>query len=121
MNASAAARQTFASLAIPNFRRYYTGQAISLVGTWMQTVAQSWLVFQLTHSGTAIGLVVALQTLPILFLGPYGGVVADRVDKRRLMVALQAIMGVLALVLGLLTVSGVVRLWEVYALALLLG
>ena len=94
---------------------------MSLIGTWMQTVAQSWLVLQLTHSGAALGLAVALQTLPVLLLGPYGGVVADRVDKRRLMMALQAMMGVLALVLGLLTITHVVTLWEVYTLAVLLG
>ncbi len=116
-----ASRQTFASLANLNFRRYFAGQAVSLIGTWMQTVAQSWLVLQLTGSGTALGLVIALQTLPVLLLGPYGGVVADRVDKRRLMIALQSMMGLLALVLGLLTVSGQVRLWQVYLLAVLLG
>src|ERR1700710_2939026 len=119
--AKAFRRSTFASLENPNYRRYIGGQAISLIGTWMQTVAQSWLVLQLTGSGTALGLVIALQTLPVLLLGPYGGVVADRVDKRRLMIALQSMMGVLALVLGLLTVTGLVRLWEVYALAFLLG
>jgi MFS family permease len=114
-------RQTFSSLSNRNFRRYLSGQAVSLIGTWMQTVAQSWLVLQLTHSGTALGLVVALQTLPVLLLGPYGGVVADRVDKRKLMIALQSMMGVLALTLGLLTLTHVVTLWEVYALAFLLG
>ena len=113
--------QTFASLSNRNYRRYISGQAVSLIGTWMQTVAQSWLVLQLTHSGTQVGLLVALQTLPVLLLGPYGGAVADRVDKRKLMIMLQAMMGVLALVLGLLTVTHVVQLWEVYALALLLG
>jgi MFS family permease len=114
-------RETFASLANRNYRRYFTGQAISLIGTWMQSVAQSWLVLQMTGSGTALGLVVALQTLPVLLLGPYGGVVADRVDKRRLMIALQSMMGVLALVLGILTVTGAVRLWQVFVLAFLLG
>jgi MFS family permease len=114
-------RQTFAALANRNFRRYFGGQAISLIGTWMQSVAQSWLVLELTGSGTALGVVVALQTLPVLLLGPYGGVVADRVDKRRLMIVLQSMMGVLALVLGLLTVTHVVTLWEVYLLAFLLG
>ena len=114
-------KQTFASLANPNYRRYFTGQAVSLIGTWMQTVAQSWLVLQLTGSGTDLGLVVALQTLPVLLLGPYAGVVADRVDKRKLMMALQAMMGVLALVLGILTVTHEVTLWQVYVLALLLG
>jgi len=112
---------TFAALAIPNYRRYVRGQAVSLSGTWMQMTAQAWLVLTLTHSATKLGLVVALQTLPVLLLGPYGGVVADRVDKRRLMVALQIAMGVQALLLGLLTVSGVVQLWEIGALAALLG
>ena len=116
-----ASRQTFAALANPNYRRYFSGQAISLIGTWMQTVAQSWLVLQLTGSGTAIGVVVALQTLPVLVLGPYGGVVADRVDKRRLMIVLQTMMGLLALVLGILTVTELVRLWQIYLLAVLLG
>jgi MFS family permease len=114
-------RQTFASLANPNYRLYFGGQAVSLVGTWMQSVAQSWLVLQLTHSGAWIGLVVATQTLPVLLLGPYGGVLADRLDKRRLMVALQSLMGVQALILGVLTVSGLIQLWEVFVLALVLG
>ncbi|HEX2902729.1 MAG TPA: MFS transporter [Jatrophihabitans sp.] len=114
-------RQTFASLANPNYRKYFRGQAISLVGTWMQTVAQSWLVLQLTGSATDLGVVVALQTLPVLLLGPYGGVVADRMDKRKLMMGLQSMMGVLALILGLLTITHVVQLWHVYLLAFLLG
>ena len=75
---------------MPNYRRYISGQAISLIGTWMQMAAQSWLVLTLTGSATTLGLIVALQTLPVLLLGPYGGVIADRVDKRRLMVVLQA-------------------------------
>ncbi|GAA4481590.1 MFS transporter [Rhodococcus olei] len=116
-----ARRDTFVSLANRNFRRYFTGQAVSMIGTWMQTVAQSWLVLQLTGSGTALGSVVALQTLPVLLFGPYGGVVADRLDKRRLMIGLQSMMGVLAAVLGLLTVTGTVQLWHVYVLAFLLG
>jgi MFS family permease len=116
-----AGRVTFASLSVPNYRRYYGGQAISLIGTWMQMTAQSWLVLTLTHSGAALGVIVALQTLPVLLLGPYGGVVADRVDKRRLMIALQSAMGVQALVLGLLTVAGVVQVWEIGILAAVLG
>jgi MFS family permease len=115
------ARTTFAALVTPNYRRYMAGQSVSLVGTWMQSIAQSWLVLQLTGSGTALGLTVALQTLPVLLLGPYAGVLADRVDKRRLMIVLQTVMGLLALALGLLTVSGLVALWQVLALALLLG
>jgi MFS family permease len=116
-----AGRTTFAALAVPNYRRYVRGQSISLVGTWMQMAAQAWLVLTLTHSSTALGLVVAAQTLPVLLLTPYGGVVADRVDKRRLMVILQSLMGVQALVLGVLTLSGAVRVWEIAALAMLLG
>jgi len=112
---------TFAAVQVPNYRRYISGQAISLTGTWMQTTAQSWLVLTLTHSATMVGVVVALQTLPVLLLCPYGGVIADRVDKRRMMIALQVAMGVQALILGVLTVAGVVRVWEIGALALLLG
>jgi MFS family permease len=112
---------TFAALSVPNYRRYYTGQAISLTGTWMQMTAQAWLVLTLTHSSTALGVVIALQTLPVLLLTPYGGVVADRGDKRKIMVALQSAMGVQALILGLLTVTGNVRVWEIGLLALVLG
>jgi MFS family permease len=114
-------RVTFAAFAIPNYRRYISGQSISLIGTWMQMAAQSWLVLTITRSATTLGLIVALQTLPVLLLGPYGGVIADRVDKLRLMTALQVAMGVQALVLGVLTVTGSVRLWEIGVLAALLG
>jgi len=114
-------RATFSSLSVPNYRLYFTGQSISLAGTWMQMTAQSWLVLVLTHSSTKLGLIVALQTLPVLLLAPYGGVVADRVDKRKLMIVLQIAMGSQALVLGLLTVFGVVRFWEVCLLAVMLG
>jgi MFS family permease len=116
-----AGRTTFAALSVPNYRRYYAGQAISLIGTWMQMTAQAWLVLTLTHSGTALGGVIALQTLPVLLLGPYGGLIADRVDKRKMMIALQSAMGVQALVLGLLTVTGLVRVWEIGILAAILG
>ncbi|HEY2655048.1 MAG TPA: MFS transporter [Solirubrobacteraceae bacterium] len=114
-------RTTFAALAIPNYRLYIQGQAVSLIGTWMQMTAQSWLVLELTHSATALGLIVALQTLPVLVLGPYGGVIADRVDKRRTMIALQAAMGLQALILGVLTVTGAVHVWEIGVLAAALG
>ncbi|MGH9007675.1 MAG: MFS transporter [Acidimicrobiales bacterium] len=116
-----AGRMTFSALGVPNYRRYFFGQTISLVGTWMQTTAQAWLVLTLTNSATDLGFVIALQTLPILLLGPYGGVIADRVDKRRLMVVLQSLMGIQALVLGLLSITHVIRLWEVCVLAVLLG
>jgi MFS family permease len=111
----------FPALAIPNFRRYLTGQSVSLAGTWMQMTAQAWLVLTLSDSPSALGIIVALQTLPVLVLGPYGGVIADRVDKLKAMISLQTVMGVQALVLGLLTVTGEVRLWHVGVLAALLG
>ncbi|HWD85694.1 MAG TPA: MFS transporter [Solirubrobacteraceae bacterium] len=112
---------TFAALEVPNYRRYLSGQSISLIGTWMQMTAQSWLVLSLTHSATALGVIVALQTLPVLLLAPYGGVIADRVDKRRMMIGLQSAMGVQALILGVLTVTGEVRVWQIGILAMLLG
>ena len=114
-------RRTFAALAVPNYRRYFFGQATSLVGTWMQMAAQSWLVLSLTGSAAALGVIVALQTLPVLLLAPYGGVIADRVDKRRLMIALQTAMGLQALALGLLTITGSVQIWEIGVLAVILG
>ncbi len=117
----AASRVTFSALSVPNYRRYMSGQSISLVGTWMQMTAQAWLVLTLTKSSTALGLIVALQTLPVLILCPYGGVIADRIDKRRAMVVLQSVMGLQALALGLLTVTGVVEVWEIGVLAVLLG
>ncbi len=116
-----AGRLTFAALEVPNYRIYIAGQAISLIGTWMQMAAQAWLVLTISHSAGALGVIVALQTLPVLVLGPYGGVVADRVDKRRLMIALQAAMGVQAAVLAALTLTGSVALWQIGLLALLLG
>jgi MFS family permease len=115
------ARTTFAALSVPNFRRYVSGQTVSMIGTWMQTTAQAWLVLTLTHSSIYLGLIVALQTLPVLLLGAYGGVVADRVDKRKLMIVLQSMMGLQALALGILVVTGLVRIWEVGLLAVILG
>lgn len=112
---------TFPALAIPNYRRYLSGQSVSLMGTWMQMTAQAWLVLTLSDSPSALGIVIALQTLPVLLFGPYGGVVADRVNKLRMMISLQIVMGVLALVLGVLTVTGAVELWHVGVLAALLG
>jgi MFS family permease len=113
--------RTFSSLSNPNYRRYFTGQSISLIGTWMQTTAQAWLVLVLTHSATDLGIVVALQTLPTLLLGPYGGLIADRLDKRRLMVGLQTLMGVQAVILGVLTLTHRVTFVDVCILAVVLG
>ena len=113
--------RTFRSLRTPNYRLYFFGQIVSLTGKWMQSVGQAWLVLELTGSGLALGGTVALQFTPILLFGPWGGVIADRVDKRRLIVWTQAAAAALALTLGLLTLFHVVRLWMVLVLALLLG
>ena len=104
-----------------NYRIYLFGQSISLCGTWMQTVAQAWLVLKITGSGTALGFVVALQFLPVLLFGPWGGVIADRMPKRRLLLITQVAFGLLALLLGTLTATGVVTLWMVYVVALCFG
>lgn len=113
---------TFRSLRVRNYRLFASGQLVSLSGTWAQRVAQDWLVLELSHnSGVALGLTTGLQFLPVLLFGLYGGVLADRYDKRRLLIGAQVVMGVLALVLGLLDVTGAVQLWHVYALAFLLG
>jgi MFS family permease len=110
-----------APLRTRNYRLYFSGQLISVPGTWLQTVAQAWLVLQLTSSGSALGITVALQALPVLVLGPWAGAVADAVDKRVLLLGTQALQGVLALALGVLTVTGAVELWMVWVLALGLG
>jgi MFS family permease len=117
----AAAGRTFHSLRLRNFRLYFFGQVVSLTGTWMQSVAQAWLVLKLTGSGFAVGLVTGLQFLPILLLGSWGGLIADRMDKRRVLLVTQSAAALLALLLGLLDLFDVVRLWMVYAMSAGLG
>jgi len=114
-------KRTFAALAVRNYRLFVFGQGISLCGTWMQTVGLSWLVLKLTHSGTQLGLVVASQFLPILVFGLWGGVVADRFNKRKLLYGTQSLAGVLALGLGTLVVTNTIQLWMIYAFAIGLG
>jgi MFS family permease len=104
-----------------NYRLYFSGQLISVPGTWLQTVAQAWLVLELSSSGTALGVTVALQTVPVLLLGAWTGSVADQVDKRKLLLGTQAMQGLLAAILGTLALTGVVELWMVWILALGLG
>jgi MFS family permease len=111
----------FRSLRVRNYRLYASGQLVSLTGTWMQRVAQDWLVLNLTNSGTALGIVTALQFGPSLVLGLWGGVLADRLDKRKLLLGTQTALALVALTLGLLDVSGVVQYWHVLVLATLLG
>ena len=114
---------TFRSLRNFNYRVWAAGAIVSNVGTWMQRVAQDWLVLtQLTHkNATAVGVVMALQFGPQLLLLPLTGFAADHLDRRKLLLATQAAMGALALGLGILTVAGLVQLWHVYVFALLLG
>ncbi len=105
-----------------NFRLFATGQVISNTGTWMQRVAQDWLVLELTHgSGIAVGIATGLQFLPLLLFSLWGGMIADRYPKRNVLMATQASMGALALILGVLAVTGVVQVWEVFLLAFGLG
>jgi MFS family permease len=114
--------RVFSSLRIRNYRLYAVGQVISNTGTWMQRVAQDWLVLELTHgSGTALGIATGLQFLPLLLFSLWGGAIADRYAKRRILMATQAIMGGLALILGVLALTGVVQIWHVYVLAFALG
>ena len=114
---------TFRSLRNPSYRTWFAGSLVSNIGTWVQRTAQDWLVLtQLTqHNATSLGVVMALQFGPHIVLLPFTGSAADRFDRRRILIATQSAMFVLALTLGLLTLCGVVALWHVYAFALLLG
>jgi MFS family permease len=111
----------FSSLSGRNYRLWFGGQLVSLSGTWMQQVAQDWLVLQLTGRALPVGITTALQFAPVALFGIWGGLVADRLDKRRLLIVTQAAAALLALTLGLLTATGVVQLWMVYLLAFALG
>ncbi len=113
--------RTLSSFRNRNFRLYWTGQLVSLVGTLMQIVGQSWLVLELTHSPIALGIVGALQTTPILLTVLFAGVVVDRLPKHRVLLVTQTLLLVQASVLAYLTISGLVQLWHVYVLAAVLG
>ena len=111
----------FSAVRHRNFRLYWIGQIISLVGTWMQSVSQPWLVLLLGGSPIQLGAVLALQFAPALALAPLGGVLADRIDKRRLLLLTQSVAALQALVLFVLTVTGLIEIWEIMVLALALG
>src|SRR4051812_44194972 len=115
------AQSPFAPLRTRSYRIYLTGQVVASLGTWMQSVAQDWLVLQLTHSSTAVGIVLALQFLPLLLFGPTGGLLADRYPKRRILFATQSVNAALAITLTVLTLTGAVRVEHVYALAVVGG
>lgn len=112
---------TFSSLKIRNYRLFATGAVISNTGTWMSRITQDWLVLSLTGSAAAVGITTALQFLPMLLFGLYGGVIADRLPKRKLLLVSQAALGLCGIALAVLTLSGVVQVWHVYLIAFLLG
>lgn len=118
---TAALCKPFLSLSVPNYRRYFTGQVVSLSGNWIQIVAETWLILRLTQSGVAVGLLAALQFAPMLVMGAYGGLLADHFDKRKLLMLTQFGMVVPALALFAITVTGVVAPWMVFALVFVRG
>lgn len=118
---SAGLRRSFDSLSVPNYRRYFAGQLVSLSGNWMQTVAAVWLVLTLTGSGVAVGLTTALQFLPMLLFGAWGGLLADRFPKRKLLMATQALMALPAIGLFAVTDAGVAAPWMVYLAVFAMG
>jgi MFS family permease len=114
-------RGAFAALTSRGYRIYLSGQALANTGAWMQSIAQDWLIFTLTHSSTAVGVTMALQFLPMLLLGLHTGAVADRLDKRRILLATQTLNAILTLALAVVTITGVVRPAYVYVFASLAG
>jgi len=118
---SAALRRSFTSLSVPNYRRYFAGQLVSLSGNWMQIVAEMWLILTLTGSGIAVGVTSALQFLPFLLFGAFGGLLADRFPKRSLLIVTQTLMAIPALTLWGITAAGAVEPWMVWALVFVRG
>jgi MFS family permease len=118
---TAALRRSVSSLAVPNYRRYFAGQVVSVSGNWMQMVAEMWLIVKLTGSGVSVGLTAGLQFVPILLFGAWGGLIADRLSKRSVLMTTQALMALPALTLWMLTMAGAVAPWMVFALVLARG
>jgi len=112
---------TFAALANPNYRKFFVGQAISLTGTWIQSVAIAWLILEITGSPASIGFAVALQFLPVLVFGPYGGVIVDRVNKRNLLILTQALAGIQAGLLAIFVLTDSANILFILLLSLFLG
>src|SRR6188474_319396 len=104
-----------------NYRLFVVGQLISLIGTWMQSVAQSWLIYRITGSAALLGLIGFAGQIPIFILAPFGGVVADRMNRHRVRIATQTVMMLLAFALAALTLAGAVQVWQIFILASLLG
>ncbi len=112
---------TFRALAHRNFRLFFSGQLISLIGTWMQSVAQSWLVYRLTGSSLLLGLVGFAGQFPVFVFGPFGGTIADRHNRHRIVIGTQTASMLLAFVLAALTLLGVIKVWHIFVLSALLG
>lgn len=112
---------TFSSLKIRNYRLYFLGQAVSVAGTWMQTVALGWFVLQFTGSGAQLGAVIATSFVPLLIFGPLGGVIADRFEKRKVIIYAQSAFAIQALSLSALVYSGLTQVWMLYVLAFIYG
>src|SRR5579864_5383246 len=113
--------RAFVALQHRNFRLFWFGQLISLIGTWMQSIGQAWLVLELTHSAWLLGVVGALQFLPVMLLSLFGGVLADRLPKRKVLLFTQSFAMLQAVLLWALVASGQVQIWHVLVLAALLG
>src|SRR3974390_1139640 len=111
----------FRSLRHRNFQLFFSGQLISLIGTWMQNVAQAWLVYRLTGSSVLLGAIGFSGQIPVFLLSPAGGIVADRYSRHRIVIATQTASMLLAFVLALLTLSGRIQIWHVFVLAAALG
>jgi len=114
-------RRTFGSLDTHNYRLYFAGDLVSHVGGWMQTMAEAWLVLMLTGKGVAVGATFAFRFLPVLLFGLWGGAIADRFDRRKVLLVTQSLAAVLAVVLWLIVLTDVVQVWMVFALAVALG
>jgi MFS family permease len=113
--------ETFSSLRVPNFRLFTISNILAMSGTWMQRIAQDWLVLTLSHSVTAVGITVAMQFTPMLVFGLYGGLIVDRYSKRMLLMLTQAIVGVLAVLLAVLALTNTIQVWHVWAIAFVVG
>jgi len=113
--------KSFAALQVLNYRIYFGSQIVATTGLWMQRIAQDWMISQLTGSAAAVGITVACQFLPVLFFGMFGGVVADRLPKRRVLMVTQSVAASMAALLGVLAITGVVQAWHVFAIAVMLG
>ncbi len=121
LGAPARRNSMFSSLRIRNYRLFFLGQVVSNIGTWMQRIAQDWLVLSLTGSSAAVGITTALQFLPMLLFGLYGGVLVDRLRKRPTLMVTQTAMALTSIALAVLTLTGLVQVWHIYVAALALG